>query len=79
MNHPNNIFPGDLVFIQCHHWDVYFDRSNVGRVYEEDRVPEGLAVIVLDKRPRMEDENVPCHIPVFVVTTGFKTFWMVSK
>lgn len=79
MNHHNNIFPGDLVFVACHYWDVWFHMSNVGRVYEEDRVPEGLPVIVLRKRFRLEGEPIPRHIPVFEVTDGKKVFWMVTK
>lgn len=77
MNH-RWINPGDLVFVYTHDWDVWFDEINIGRVYEEDRVPEGIPVIVLSKElPRTP--LLPKDLPIFKVRSGDRVFWMVSK
>lgn len=77
MNH-RWINPGDLVFVYTHDWDVWFDEINIGRVYEEDRVPERIPVIVLSKElPRTP--LLPKDLPIFKVRSGDRVSWMVSK
>jgi hypothetical protein len=61
-----------------HDWDVWFDEINIGRVYEEDQVPEGLPVIVLSKE-LATTPLLPRDLPVFKVRSGDRVFWMMSK